>query len=503
MKRILYIIISMLPLGMAAQSMYDIVPLFDRGTTGTARFVAMGGSMGALGADVSLMGINPAGIALYRKNDMNLTGSFNIATNKSRYNSMLTKNDLVSVDLDNVGFVLTNKLEDDFSLNVGVNYKGYKDAKRNFGMGGYEDFFSQQYVMRDLYDNCPFDLNNMSYTMYEGLTYNWLSLLAADAWLGDDQGNFLTDKDGCVVWQPTSLEYYSEERGGVDAVDVNVAANIDDVFYFGLTLGFENVDYDRYSCYTESDDYGYIYYLENGYRLQATGFNLKFGAIWRPFRYSPFRVGLALHTPTWYEFTEHRWAAIDAFDDCHYDTRDEELFYDELCVTYKARSPWRLVASAAYTFGSTLALNAEYELVDYSFAEYSSNYGTEKTQNYELDMNLQAQHIFRVGAELSLDDITLRAGYNYATAPFKKGAYKDMMNASVADTSTEYMNTLESQTATLGLGFKYKDIYFDIAYALRAQKADFYPFYDTDYVNPPAKVDFLNHSVMATVGIRL
>ena len=53
---------SLLPLGLTAQSMYDIMPQFDKGITGTARFTSMAGSMGALGGDVSLMGINPAGI---------------------------------------------------------------------------------------------------------------------------------------------------------------------------------------------------------------------------------------------------------------------------------------------------------------------------------------------------------------------------------------------------------------------------------------------------------
>ena len=503
MKRILYIIMSLLPLELTAQSMYDIMPQFDKGITGTARFTSMAGSMGALGGDVSLMGINPAGIALFRKHDVNITGSFNVNTSKANYNSSLCKSNHAFLDFDNVGIVLTNRLEDEFALNVGVNYRGYKDSKRNFGMNGDACNSSQQYVMKELYDNSPFDYNNMSFWMYDNLTHSWLALLAADAWLGDDQGNFLVDKDGYAVWWPTGQEYYSEERGGSNAIDVNVAANVNDMFYFGLTVGFENVDYTRYSSYTESDDYAYIYTLENGYRLRGSGFNVKLGAIVRPFLYSPFRVGLALHTPTWYEFTEHRWAAISAFDDCYYDTRDAALFNEELSVVYKARSPWRLVASAAYTFGTSVALNAEYELADYSSVKYETNYGAAKAQNYELDMNVQAQHIFRIGAEANIDGLALRAGYNYATSPFKKGAYKDMLNASVADTNTEFLNIKDTQTATLGLGYKNKNVYFDLAYAIRLQKAEFYPYYESYFPNPPASVELLNHSVVATVGIRL
>ena len=40
---------------------------------GTARYVGMGGALGALGADMSVISWNPAGIGLYRKNDIALT----------------------------------------------------------------------------------------------------------------------------------------------------------------------------------------------------------------------------------------------------------------------------------------------------------------------------------------------------------------------------------------------------------------------------------------------
>ena len=40
---------------------------------GTARFVGMGGAMGALGGDISTIGTNPAGIGIYRSNDAMLT----------------------------------------------------------------------------------------------------------------------------------------------------------------------------------------------------------------------------------------------------------------------------------------------------------------------------------------------------------------------------------------------------------------------------------------------
>jgi hypothetical protein len=123
-------------------------------------------------------------------------------------------------------------------------------------------------------------------------------------------------------------------------------------------------------------------------------------------------------------------------------------------------------------------------------------------QNEEIKYNLKSQHTARLGAEINVEGIAVRVGYNYITSPFARDAYKDMYNASVAETSTDYMNRYEKNIVTCGFGFRGKSFYFDVAYMMEAQKADFYPFYDTEYANPAAKVDCINHTAMATVGMR-
>ena len=58
--------------GAAAQTIYDAATIAQKDLNGTARFVGMGGAMGALGGDISTMGTNPAGIGIYRSNDVML-----------------------------------------------------------------------------------------------------------------------------------------------------------------------------------------------------------------------------------------------------------------------------------------------------------------------------------------------------------------------------------------------------------------------------------------------
>ena len=50
-----------------AQETYENAPLASKDLNGTARYVGMGGAMEALGADITTMGTNPAGIGMFRR----------------------------------------------------------------------------------------------------------------------------------------------------------------------------------------------------------------------------------------------------------------------------------------------------------------------------------------------------------------------------------------------------------------------------------------------------
>ena len=43
--------------------------------------------------------------------------------------------------------------------------------------------------------------------------------------------------------------------------------------------------------------------MESFNRIHGSGFDFKFGAIFRPIDDSPLRIGLAVHTPTYYKLT--------------------------------------------------------------------------------------------------------------------------------------------------------------------------------------------------------
>ena len=69
-NRILAICILLISVGFlnAQTTIYDANRWMGSDLNGTARFVGMGGAMGALGGDITTMGTNPAGIGIYRSN---------------------------------------------------------------------------------------------------------------------------------------------------------------------------------------------------------------------------------------------------------------------------------------------------------------------------------------------------------------------------------------------------------------------------------------------------
>lgn len=505
----------------AAQSTYEAVRLIDTGLTGTARFVGMGGSMSILGADLSVLGVNPAGAALYRSSDLSITGSVTTHKIDADYLGTTLKNDKTVFSFDNVGAMFSYRAASgslEF-INVGFNYKRRNNLQREFAMAGSSGGYSQMFQMQQLYNNNPFDITNMSYQHYTSLSYPWLALLGADGGLlfaGEESADGTIIDEGVPMYSPTSLSYRSEERGGVDEVDLNVSFNLNNQVYLGFTVGAHYVDYSRYSVYGEDDAYGPIYTLNNWYDTRGEGIDMKFGIIVRPFYYSSFRIGASVHSPTWYSLTDRMSAAINGqpaeavingqlteYTTGQMDTRSYDYAYGgDYFLDYHLETPWTFNVGAAYTFGDFLALNAEYEYTDYSSAsmEYEGGYSMPEMEA-EFENNLREVHTFRVGAELMLDkNFSIRCGYNHTTAPYKKSASKYML--SYVDTNTEYLNNFATNNYTAGFGYRGNSFYFDAAYVYTRQEADFYPFYDAEYINPSAAVDDKKSKFVVSVGMR-
>ena len=86
--------------------MYNISTSYYQGS---AKSVAMGNAMGAVGQDFSSISINPAGLGLFRKPTFTFTPSINTIYTKSKLNDNWASNSKANLSINNVGYVSINK----------------------------------------------------------------------------------------------------------------------------------------------------------------------------------------------------------------------------------------------------------------------------------------------------------------------------------------------------------------------------------------------------------
>lgn len=536
-------------LGAGAQNAYDAERLLGNELNGTARFVGMGGAMSALGGDMSVMGTNPAGIGIFRSNDASFSFSLNNTSTQSSFNGTQMKEDKTRASLDQMGFVYTQKVSNRNLLryvNFGFGYHKSKNFNRLFSMGGVLDGLSQSWQLSgDLndagingtdFDNILDDKNPYG-AYFNREKYSILSMMALRTGVVDWNPEYDAEYKGednirkipVLGWDGERNNFYSEEKGGISEYDFSIAFNLGDRVYLGATLGIYDVLYDRFSSYTEyligyqatdgNDDRIYSipvegdqavsnggYTLDNYYRLEGSGVDLKLGAIIRPFEESPFRIGLSVHTPTWYELTETTNAVLSSdinalknyinYD--NYENLSEYLTPEYLTYDYRLSTPWKFNVSTGTTIGGLIALGAEYEYADYSTSRLEDLEGFQLGDQISVEKFLNGVSTLRVGMEARIaPSFSLRAGYNHSSAMFKDDAYSAL---AVYRTSTDFNNVKEKDTVTFGLGYSGNVIYADMALKYDMYKSDFYAFDDIDL--PKTAVDNERCQLIFTLGAR-
>lgn len=497
---------------------------------GTARYVGMGGALGALGADLSTMSFNPAGIGLYRKSDIALTfgGLWNTERIKEENSGKGT--------FDQIGFVYALKTgsRDCPFFNVGFNYQ----KKANFHYNFY----------------APFNLNGLSQMdqIAELVSYGYdsdynLAGIAVD-------NEYLTpiyvpnpDKPGEEMigryynkFSGTYARLAHHSAGSQNAFDINFSANIRDRGYVGMTIGAENINYRGWSTYYEENSYINEnnqeiygdYSLFNDFHVHGYGMNVKFGGIVRPIEDSPFRIGFAFETPTWYRMKNSTYFDLsDHVENVRTDTRESYL-------DYNITTPWKVRASMGSTVGTSFAWGVDYEFSNHAgtkigYPNYddwnnSSIYSSmsndrDRAMNLYTKSMLRGQHTVKAGIEFRpVSAFAIRMGYNFVSSPYNKQVEYDQFSidswAMNYETGTSYMRPDVTNIVTFGLGYKFKKFYIDLAYKVRSQKADVYAF-DTNFTNPdsdfsvdnpelsgvtvaPANVNLTRQTITCTLGLK-
>ena len=542
MKKRLFSIgmLAMAAVAAVAQTQYDAARFSGSELNGTARFVGMGGAMSALGADISVIGTNPAGIGLFRSHDLSLSFGFNKNVTNSNLGGTEVKDERTRASFDQLGFVYSTKIGNKTDLryfNIGFNYHKMANFNRQFSSRGNLNGSSLSWQMQDMMLGTGAYQNQSSYdalldaenpytsSAYYGTPF--LGSMGVRTGLVDD----VTGNDGSfgmMGWNGASGDYYSREEGGINAYDFNLSFNVQDRFYFGATLGVYDVNYSRYSSYYETvlDDKGNdngSFQLNNWFTTDGAGLDLKLGVIVRPMEYSPFRIGFAVHTPIWYSLNDRYTATLGtdilAFPEKYTENLSDYYAPDaSYLLEYQLATPWKFNVSMGTTFSNVLAMDAEYEFANYAKARYKDAGGYDlAAANEAVDKYLKNVHTFRIGMEAKFTpQFSFRAGYNYVTSPIADNSARYVPNLSTnkADyiwfdetrTDPEYHNLKARNTLTLGLGYRGKFMYADVAYKYDFYKSDFYMFDDYRFSNDGNSIVSRNsddrHQLLLTLGVK-
>ena len=520
------------------QGVIDALKYSQQDIRGTARYMGMAGAFGALGGDITTLSQNPAGIGVYRNSDVSATidlsnqvSSVNVAGNKYSDNKF-------SVACNNFGVVWAIRFNQEAlkNLNFGFAYNKQKSFDRSYKAGytgiangsslsNYIAQLSSGYSVDDL----AFRDNNSSYNPYDNSP--WLNVLGYQSYLINPKGTSTWEG---IVGNGTAAsgDLFVREKGSIDEYNFNMGGNIYNVFYWGIGIAVTDLSYNIQTGYGEEFTGGNFYnkdgstskadgwyLMQNVLNTRGTGIKANLGVIMRAT--DNFRLGFAFHTPNYYKMTDTYSAFVK------YDLNTESEQKNDIAETpsgsysYDFESPWRMIASAAYVFGQSGILSFDYEYTSSNSMSFDDPYAIDAfyNTNYEISEMTSPTHTFKVGGEFRVTpQVSARLGYAYQTSPMKS-EYRSGHEIPTAGTLTQFTLDRATNYFTVGLGYRFANVYIDLAYMHRYRRSELFPFspipsvsedpYDPDQSGPTLAISPQistltdhNNSFVLTMGVK-
>lgn len=523
-----------------AQSAIDAYNLSQSDLRGTSRFMSMAGAFGALGGDLSTLTQNPAGIGVYRGSEIGVTLDINMTSSTSQdlgFGS--TKMNKTNVFVNNFGYIGTARLGNEtmptFSWGATYNrtasfdrvYSGFV-GQMNTSMSNYIANFTNGYSPDVLGED-----NN--YNPFSQSDAPWLGIMAYNSYMisptGVDNGY-----NGLYVpgYTQGNSQFTVRERGYVDEYSINFGGNVMNTLYWGIGLGVTDISLTQTTSYdeelTDADVYnkttdritpGNAYnLLQNSMVTSGNGYNVKLGVILKPI--NEFRIGLAFHSPTWYNVSTRYISNINysyGYDlnsagipqgsyEGNYES--DEAYYD-----WHLRSPWRLMASMAGVIDGRFIISADYEYKAFNDMNVSipgtyGNYSTDTGIREDVKSYFKPTNTLRLGAEYRVTpQFSVRAGYSYSSTSVDNSANDGSKYIMTSGTNPAYTMNKDTQYITCGLGYRFGGFYVDAAFVHKTAHSTWHAFSSfTDAstgklaMAPTAEVTNNNNDLVFTIGYK-
>lgn len=520
MKKVLILLsgiaVTLFSMNANAQNAYTAYTLSDNKVEGTARSVAMGNAMTALGGDLGAISINPAASAVYKYNEVGFTPAFYTSVIETNFGGMNTKATRTSFGIANLGGVANmsigrNRNTGLVGFSFGLTYNKQNNfnttVKNNAFVGGssYADALANNMSGYLGYD---MDMNNSQDPFRTFGVGMWPYLLAWNGSIVDTLDTNPSEFIAATYYNPdsyNSFQTYNRKQYGSNSVsNVNMGFNFGNKFYLGFNVGFHSVWNKVEETYTEEStdadgnpmlsDSGFDYMRQFYHQTTSgSGIDFQLGFIYTP---APFvRLGASISSPTWYFLTDKCYWDLDTyFDDNYHATINSP----EAAFDYRVNTPFRYSVGAALTFPWG-AFSLDYEGSKYSQARLHNSPSTERSLEEDFSgINSEIQSVFdrsdkvRFGAEVNpVPYISVRGGFQYSTAGLKKEVFGKVF---------------ESYVGSFGLGFTTKCGFFtDVAYQQSIKKQTL--IYDaadvvSDYVCAETPIKRNDWRLLFTFGYR-
>ena len=483
-------------LNSSSQVLTDAVRYSFLEVGGTARSVAIGGGIGALGADFSVLSTNPAGAAAFRRSEFTFTPTLELSSVDAR----LKPGDN-SIDSD-------SKTNFNFN-NIGVVFSGsplsskWRTAVFGIGINRVANFHQNVYYEGSSFGSITDRWWELAGTLPDGQLDQYEAQVAVDAealYDYDSQLGYLTDFLDANEQPGSFLVDKSQQikrKGSINELVFTYAGNYDEKFMIGATLGVPILNYEETKIYKETDDSDRIPFFEElefteSLKTKGAGINFKLGFIYRLSQM--VRLGAAIHSPTSYGLEDTFSTELSyRYADANGSTRSEG-FSPEGTFEYRMRAPWRFIGSGGVIIGRQGFLSAELEYVDYTNAKFNFNSTSdpgdkarETEVNGEINSQLASALNIRFGGEYALEDFRLRAGYVLNTSP--------------------YMDITEKNGAlSAGIGYRGEGYFIDLAYKRLSGQTEYRPYllsFQNIDLEQPVDIDENRNRFTVTVGFKL
>lgn len=481
-KQILIALLGVLCLSGTAQNEIDAYRYSLTNYEGSARYMGMGGAFGSLGGDVSAIGINPASMARFSKNEFSFSIQSAFMNASTDFYGQTTDNSKGNFNIPNIGFVGTHNFKNKKaigwqSVQFGLTYNRQNNFNENISIAG-DPGNSYSLVFADWAEGtASADLIN---------TNNYDSYLAYETYLIDPDpiiaNNYISAING-----GTNVLKTINRTGNMASTELALSGNYANKIYVGGSIGIPTLRFNETATHYESVSNDTINQLDNftytqNLKTTGSGFNFKAGLIVLPL--DGVRIGLSYQTPTAYRMSD-RWGndMTTNFDNGDtYSTSSDPGSY-----VYKLRTPAKLTASASIVVAKRAAISIDYEMKDYARAQLSSTAYSPVEYSFT-DENTAIGNVYRkastirLGAEVKLGSaILVRAGAQYR-------------QSALVETNAAQINY------SAGLGFRNNNFYIDAAYVISTSSEDLY-LYDPALIDA-ANINKNTNRATVTVGFR-